>query len=250
MKIVVDYVSKTKQLRIEGTNDREPLNVLHDVSFSVETGEIFTVIGPSGSGKSTLLRLINRLEEPDSGRILYDGTAISAIDILTLRTKISLVGQIPVMLDGTVEDNLRYPLSLRKRPLPTSFRSGATTLLDHVGLGESFMPRHSHQLSEGEKQRVCIARALMNQPDVLLLDEPTATLDPTTANRLLYTVKALNKGLRLTIIMVTHQMEHAKLVGHHTALLLKGTIVEQNRTDDFFARPQSEATRAFINGEV
>ena len=101
MKVVVDHISKTKQLRIEGTDHRESLNVLRDVSFSVKQGEIFTVIGPSGSGKSTLLRLINRLEQPSSGRILYDGTDITAIDVLMLRNKISLVGQTPIVLDGS-----------------------------------------------------------------------------------------------------------------------------------------------------
>lgn len=250
MKVEVDHISKTKELRLEGTSQRESLTVFRDVSFSVEAGEIFTVIGPSGSGKSTLLRLINRLEQPSSGRILYDGTDTTTIDVLLLRKRISLVGQTPIVLDGSVEDNLRYPLSLRKVPLPTSFRSNATTLLDRVGLNAGFLTRNSHQLSEGEKQRLCIARALMNEPDVLLLDEPTATLDPTTANRLLLTVKALNSALRLTIIMVTHQMEHAKLVGHHTGLLINGTIVEQNRTEEFFAHPQSAVTRSFINGEV
>jgi len=250
MKVVVDHISKTKQLRIEGTDHRESLNVLRDVSFSVEPGQIFTVIGPSGSGKSTLLRLINRLEQPSAGRILYDGTDITAIDVLMLRNKISLVGQTPIVLDGSVEDNLRYPLSLRKTPLPASFRSTATTLVERVGLTAAFLPRYSHQLSEGEKQRLCIASALLHEPDVLLRAEPTATLDPTTAKRLLLTVKALNNALRLTIIMVTHQMEHAKLVGHHTCLLVNGTIVEQNRTEEFFAHPQSAVTRSFINGEV
>jgi putative ABC transport system ATP-binding protein len=252
MKLVLENVTRRKWLKNSDGKRSGPAQeivALQGVSFKVAESEIFTIIGPSGSGKTTLLRLINRLEEPTSGKIAFNGRPIEELDVIDLRRRVALVSQVPTMFDGSIETNLCYPLRLGKRK-GCDAREHMVKNLGLVGLTEAFLARQGEQLSEGEKQRVCIARALMNKPEMLLLDEPTASLDPSATQRLLRTVREIRNALAITILMVTHQMEHAREVGDRTLLLVEGRVVEENVTQELFAHPKNELTQAFLRGEL
>jgi ABC-type methionine transport system ATPase subunit len=252
MKLDLKGVTRRKTLRdADGkrTGEQREIVALEDVTFAVKESEVFTIIGPSGSGKTTLLRLINRLEEPTSGTIWFNDRAIDEFEVVELRRRVALVAQVPTLFEGNVEANLRYPVELHDKKRDGA-REEMTRYVGLLGLNEGFLGRRADQLSEGEKQRICIARALMNEPEVLLLDEPTSALDPTAAHRLLRTVREIRDALRITILMVTHRMEHAREVGDRTLLLVAGKVVEENTTAELFANPREELTRAFLRGEL
>ena len=168
-------------------------------------------MGASGSGKSTLLRCLNRLAEPQAGTIVLDGADIRALDPPALRRRVALVAQTPAMLPGTVQDNLAYGLT----SLAADARDAALTA---AGLDPSFAPRRARELSGGERARVALARALTRDPDALLLDEPTAALDPDTAHLIADTITAL-AGRDLIVIVATHDLALAEAVADATLRL-------------------------------
>lgn len=217
-------------------------HVLQDVEFSVDTGNIAALLGPSGSGKSTTLRLINRLDEPTSGRVLLFGQDALAMDVRELRRRVGFVSQIPAVLPGTVAHNICFGPSLRGN------QCDARHFIKLVGLDADLLERPADALSVGQQQRVCIARALAVKPDVVLLDEPTAALDSSAANTLLNLVSQLNRELGLTVIMVTHALEHAKAVAHQVVLLNEGRVIEASDAAEFFSRPATEEGLWFLKG--
>lgn len=219
--------------------------ILSDIAVSFEGGGAYSILGPSGTGKTTLLRLLNRLEEPTSGSLWYHETPYVDLSPIALRRRVAMVFQVPIVFSGTVRDNLLTPLRLHKRTPanPTAFADA----LELSGLDATFLDRDASVLSVGEKQRVCIARALMNQPEVLLLDEPTAALDPTAARRLIESIASLNVRLGLTVVMVTHQPESARIFGGQAILLFGGRVLEQTAAAAFFAMPTSVAGRRYLN---
>jgi len=245
----ISFHNVFKKKRIGNEQHSEIIDVLKGISFTIPDSQIFTIIGPSGSGKSTILRLINRLEDPDDGAISYNDKLIKDMNILELRRKVGMVFQEPIMLDGTIKDNLLYTSRLQKRG-----DSEVIELMNRnlrlVELDEDFLKRDAEQLSGGEKQRLSIARALMNEPEVLLLDEPTSALDPSLAHKFFDTIKKIKKETGLTIICVIHQMEYAKIVGDRTMLLIKGEVIEENKTESFFNNPQLALTRKFFEGKM
>ncbi|MDA2918076.1 ABC transporter ATP-binding protein [Desulfobacterota bacterium AH_259_B03_O07] len=200
--------------------------ILKNVNLKIIGGKRYIFFGPSGSGKTTLLRLINRMDDPTSGEILIDGHNITELPILNLRKKIGLVFQIPVIFNGTVKDNLMAPYDIGAINSPPNDAE-----LKHVlklsGLNNNFLIRKASELSIGEKQRVNIARMLLNKPDVLLLDEPTSALDNSSATRLLESIMELSKVNGLTIIMVTHQLEYARLLGGQIIDIQDGAIINE-----------------------
>jgi ABC-type multidrug transport system fused ATPase/permease subunit len=185
--------------------------VLRHVSFDAPRGQVLALVGASGSGKSTLLRCLNRLAEPESGTIALDGSDIRTVAPQELRRRVALVAQAPAMLPGTVADNLSYALD----ELPEPVRDEA---LAASGLDASFLSRRARELSGGERARVALARALTRDPDAILLDEPTAALDPETAHVIAQTVAALAKR-DLTVILATHDLSLAETVSHDTLRL-------------------------------
>ena len=189
--------------------------VLHDVSFDAARGRVLALAGASGSGKSTLLRCLNRLAEAESGTITLDGSDIRALDPPALRRRVALVAQAPVMLPGTVAENLAYGLAA----LQDDARDAA---LSAAGLDPTFLPRTARALSGGERARVALARALTRDPDAILLDEPTAALDPDTAQRVAETITALAKR-DLIVIVATHDLALAEAVADATLRLAGGT---------------------------
>jgi ABC-type multidrug transport system fused ATPase/permease subunit len=187
--------------------------VLADVSFDAARGRVLALAGASGSGKSTLLRCLNRLAEADAGTITLDGEDIRTLDPPALRRRVALVAQAPVMLPGTVADNLAYAIA----DLRDDARDAA---LKAAGLDPSFLPRVARALSGGERARVALARALTRDPDAILLDEPTAALDPDTADHIADTITALAKR-DLIVIVATHDLALAEAVADATLTLKK-----------------------------
>jgi tungstate transport system ATP-binding protein len=219
--------------------------VLDVQELSVRQGEILALVGPSGAGKSTLLRLLNFLETPSCGAISYCGKALASSVPLEIRRQVTTVFQRPVLQRGSVRDNVAYGLYLRGQP-----RDGSVdAMLETVGL--TSLTRHSAQtLSGGEMQRVALARALVVRPRVLLLDEPTANLDPYNVGLIEDIVRKTNTEQGTTVILVTHNVFQARRLAHRTGLMLGGKLIELADTPAFFASPVDQRTGAFVRGEM
>lgn len=225
--------------------DRQVLDV---ESLSVTQGEILGLVGPSGSGKSTLLRLLNFLENPTNGEIIFDGSRFSNDNQATLemRRQVTTVFQRPMLLDRTVWDNVLYGLRLRGRD---SVNDHVRQVLQEVGL-EALAHQRARTLSGGEAQRVALARAMVLEPKVLLLDEPTANLDPYNVNLIESITRRLNKDHGTTLVLVTHNVFQARRMADRVVFLLEGKIVETAETEQFFKSPTDPRTQAFVNGEM
>jgi putative ABC transport system ATP-binding protein len=195
-------------------------NVLEDVSCRLPEGAS-CVAGPSGSGKSTLLRLLNRLADPVAGTVLYRGTDVRERDPLELRREVALVPQLPALLDGTVETNIRYAARLNgARPEPAR-------LLDLAGLDSTYAERDASRLSVGEQQRAMLARALAVEPDVLLLDEPTSALDQAARGAVEETLRDLRRRLGISLVLVTHDLDQARRMSEWVVRLEAGSVAAQ-----------------------
>jgi len=225
---------------------KQARTVLSDVTLSFESGGQYAVLGPSGAGKTTLLRLLNRLEDPTAGALWFHGAPYTQLSAITLRRRVALVFQVPLIFPGSVRDNLCTALRLQRRGREIDPKD-LTWALELAGLDGAMLVRDAAALSTGEKQRVCIARALMTRPEVLLLDEPTAALDPTAARRLIESVVRLSRTGGLTVIMVSHQPEHARGVGGEVILLVGGHVVEQTSADQFFVAPATRQGRSYLD---
>jgi putative ABC transport system ATP-binding protein len=204
------------------------LEIIRSVDLEVKRGEVMAVVGPSGAGKSTLLRCLNRLNEISSGDVEYMGKPLRTLDPLDLRRRVGMVFQIPVIFEGSVKENIEYATALGGP------EADAEELLVRVGLDPSFLNKNAATLSVGEQQRLCLARALVNGPEVLLMDEPTASLDP-VSTRLVEELMLELRAQGLTIILVSHNMAQARRVGDRVALMKEGRIVTVLPRDDFFS---------------
>ncbi|TFG71801.1 MAG: phosphate ABC transporter ATP-binding protein [Anaerolineales bacterium] len=217
-------------------------------TLKIERGEIFGLVGPSGTGKSTLLRLLNFLEEPTTGRIRFLDTEYSPHDSVPLayRRRVTAVFQQPILLNRSVRANVGYGLSLRG---VRNTEGEIDVALKRVGM-QAFAHQRARTLSGGEAQRVALARAMVLRPDVLLLDEPTANLDPYNVSLIEDIITHLNQELGTTVVLVTHNIFQAKRLAHRVALMLEGQIVEQADVKAFFETPQDPRTAAFVRGEM
>ncbi len=191
--------------------------VLQGLTAVIPSTGITCLVGPSGSGKSTLLRLLNRLEDPTRGTVLFRGKELASWNVLDLRRRVSLVGQSPIMLPGTVHDNLEAGLRLRGQKLQDPIR-----WLDAFGLGADLLGKDARELSGGEKQRVSLVRALITEPEVLLLDEVTASLDPGST----CLVETRLAQMDCPIIWVSHDMAQVRRVAHHVLPFESGRVRE------------------------
>lgn len=216
--------------------------------LKIQRGEIFSLVGPSGAGKSTLLRLLNFLEPPTTGRIRFLDVEFSARQQmpLRLRRRVTTVFQRPILLNRTVQANVGYGLRLRSE---NAVAKQVGQALDEVGLLDLAHQR-ARTLSGGEAQRVALARAIVLEPDVLLLDEPTANLDPYNVGLIEEIVQALNRQRGTTLILVTHNVFQAKRLADRVALMLEGHIVEVTDVGRFFENPEDPRTAAFVRGEM
>lgn len=245
------HVSKKKPVETQKSST-ELGYILHDLHFNINARIPQLVLGPSGSGKSTLLRMCNRLTDPDSGDILFHSKNICLYDVIELRTRIGYVAQVPVMLDGSVLSNFKYAVRKQNKTRPDSkeFEEECRIILRFLNLPEPFLFYETDRLSVGEKQRVALARTLLRKPEVVLLDEPTSALDRTSTLRFLDTINKLRDETELTIIMVTHSIEQAKILGGNAIVLLAGNIVEQGPVSEIMNNPQTETTKQFIEGTL
>jgi tungstate transport system ATP-binding protein len=222
--------------------------VLDLVELDVRKGEILAVVGPSGAGKSTLLRLLNFLEPPSAGSLRFCDYSFGPSDTapLDVRRRVTTVFQSPLLLNRTVWSNARYGLRLRGE---MDGREAVETALAQVGLA-SLARRRARTLSGGEGQRVALARALVLRPEVLLLDEPTANLDPYNVGLIEDIVRGDNESRGTTIVWVTHNVLQAKRVADRVGLLLDGRIVEVADPRTFFEAPSDPRAAAFVGGEM
>lgn len=239
--------------KIYGANDAPDKQTvaLHDVNLTIQTGDIFGIIGMSGAGKSTLLRCLSMLEKPSSGAIFLDGVELTS---LTGKSKRAAHQQMGVVFQGynllmqqTVFDNIAFPLKISGTP-KNMVQGRVTELLSMVGLSDK-STAYPSQLSGGQKQRVAIARALATNPQVLLCDEPTSALDSLTTRSVLTFLQDINAKLGVTIIIITHDISVVESICSQVAVIDNGKIAETGRKDLVFSNPQSNITRMLLNLE-
>lgn len=225
------------------------LTAVRDVNLTINQGEIFGIIGYSGAGKSTMIRLLNGLEKPTTGEVIVNGEDIahtSGASLRQARQKISMIFQhFNLLWSRTVEENIAFPLEIAG--VSKSERaSRVQELVELVGLNgrEKAYPS---QLSGGQKQRVGIARALANNPEVLLCDEATSALDPETTDAILELLLNINQKLGLTIVLITHEMHVIRKICHRVAVMEAGQVVEQGKVLEVFQNPQATITKNFVS---
>lgn len=226
---------------------------LKKISLTVDEGEILAVIGPSGSGKTTLLRLMDLLIYPSSGSIVFDGvnTDVDEKHRRVLRRRMGMVFQQPNLFNATVFNNVALGLNIRDYP-QIEVKEKVHRILAEVGLS-TLENRRVNNLSGGEAQRVALARALVIEPKLLLLDEPTANLDPKNVSIIEDMVArvATSKILpRVTVVLATHNLNQARRLAHRVAFLLEGELIEEGGVREVFGQPRDDRTAAYIGGRM
>ena len=246
-----DGFLKIIDLKKSFMSKRGKIDVLKGINLEVEKGDIYGVIGFSGAGKSTLIRCINRLEAPDSGQILIGGEDILTLDKSALRNRRKKMGMIfqgfNLFDSKTVFQNVEYPLKSDMKDRRQR-RERVLKLIDLVGLADK-AGDYPAQLSGGQKQRVGIARALANQPDILLSDEATSALDPQATLNVLDLLKDINQKLGITIILISHEIEVVKYACNYVAIIEDGYIREQGEVRTVLQSPMSDTGRIFTEVE-
>ena len=224
------------------------ITAVNQINLTIDTGEIFGIIGLSGAGKSTLVRLINRLEEADSGEIWIDSTELRRLNVNELNLERKNIGMIfqhfNLLQSRTVEENVAFPLELigmKKNEIKERVQETLTL----VSLSDKAKV-YPAQLSGGQKQRVAIARAIANRPKILLCDEATSALDPQTTKSILTLIKDLKSTLNLTVIMITHEMEVIREICERVAVMDHGAVIECDAVETVFTHPKTELTRSFV----
>jgi general L-amino acid transport system ATP-binding protein len=222
---------------------------LDGVTMTIRKGEVVVIMGPSGSGKSTFIRCINRLERHDAGRIVVDGIELTddIRNIERIRSEIGMVFQsFNLFPHLTVMDNITLaPRNVRHWPKERS-EEKAMHLLERVGIQEQAR-KYPALLSGGQQQRVAIARALAMEPKIMLFDEPTSALDPEMIKEVLEVIEALAREMKITMIVVTHEVGFAKHVAHRVVFFDEGRLIEEAPPDTFFSNPQSDRTKLFLS---
>ncbi|MFP1692944.1 methionine ABC transporter ATP-binding protein [Gardnerella vaginalis] len=243
--IQIEHLYKTYS---SGKQSHEALN---DINLTIESGEVFGILGSSGAGKSSLVRCMNLLERPTSGRVLIDGKDITDAknrDLSKIRSNIGMIFQnFSLFQQRTVLQNVTFPLELNNTPKEKR-EERAKYLLDLVGL-KDLANRYPVQLSGGQQQRVAIARALANNPSIMLCDEATSALDSTTTAQILDLLRRINRDLNVTLVIITHSLAVARNICDRVAMIDGGKIVEIGDTSTLFKNPQSNILKTLIADE-
>jgi tungstate transport system ATP-binding protein len=221
--------------------------VLRNINLEIEKGEVFALIGPTGAGKTTLLRLLDLLEVPTSGRIYFDGVDVTRIGRLELRRRMAFVLQKPVVFNMSVYDNIACGLKWRGKSRG-EIREKVASLLGLVGLSD-LSDKNANTLSGGEAQRVAIARAVAVEPEVLLLDEPTANLDPISTLKIEELIQSIFHGYKTTIIMATHDLSQGRRLADRIGVMVNGEIIQVGNADDIFTSPSNREVAEFVGVE-
>lgn len=241
--IQIEHLNKTYVSRQGETHI-----ALTDINLTIEDGSVFGIIGQSGAGKSTLVRCLNLLERPTSGSIIINGrdiTSLSEKELREFRSSVSMVFQnFSLLQQRTVLRNVMFPLELRHADKKEAEKR-ARELLELVGLADK-CDKYPSQLSGGQQQRVAIARALVNNPSIMLCDEATSALDSMTTHSILKLLKDINEKMGVTIVLITHSLAVAELICDNVVVIDEGKIVEEGKTEDIFANPQSDVTRKLL----
>lgn len=229
-------------------NKKQPFEAVKETNLTINKGEIYGIVGYSGAGKSTLLRMLNGLERPSSGSVIIDDKELSPLGKRELRKERQSIGMIfqhfNLLWSRTVLENICFPLEIAGVPKAERV-DRARELISLVGLSDK-EKAYPAQLSGGEKQRVGIARALANDPKVLLCDEATSALDPQTTDEVLDLLAKINEELNVTIVLITHEMEVVRKICDRVAVMNKGNIVEEGSVLQVFRNPQEDITKRFI----
>lgn len=241
--IQIEHLNKTYMSRQGETHI-----ALTDINLTIEDGSVFGIIGQSGAGKSTLVRCLNLLERPTSGSIIINGrdiTSLSEKELREFRSSVSMVFQnFSLLQQRTVLRNVMFPLELRHADKKEAEKR-ARELLELVGLADK-CDKYPSQLSGGQQQRVAIARALVNNPSIMLCDEATSALDSMTTHSILKLLKDINEKMGVTIVLITHSLAVAELICDNVVVIDEGKIVEEGKTEDIFANPQSDVARKLL----
>lgn len=241
--ILIQDVSKTFETK-DGS-----VQALNHVSLSIETGDIYGIIGMSGAGKSTLVRCMNFLEVPSEGKVLIDGKSLSEFSPKELRKEREKIGMIfqhfNLLMQKNVLENVCFPLYIQGKKKAEA-RAKALELLEIVGLADR-AKAYPAQLSGGQKQRVAIARALASDPQILLCDEATSALDPQTTSSILELLQDINQKFGITIVIITHQMSVVREVCTHVAIMKDGEVKEQGLVEEIFSHPKSQVAKELIS---
>lgn len=241
--IQIEHLNKTYVSRQGETHI-----ALTDINLTIEDGSVFGIIGQSGAGKSTLVRCLNLLERPTSGSIIINGrdiTSLSEKELREFRSSVSMVFQnFSLLQQRTVLRNVMFPLELRHADKKEAEKR-ARELLELVGLADK-CGKYPSQLSGGQQQRVAIARALVNNPSIMLCDEATSALDSMTTHSILKLLKDINEKMGVTIVLITHSLAVAELICDNVVVIDEGKIVEEGKTEDIFANPQSDVARKLL----
>jgi len=228
---------------------REGCDILKDINLKVERGEVHALIGPTGAGKTTLLRLIDMLDKPSTGQVIIDGIDVTLSEKTRLgtRRRMAFVLQKPVVFDLSVYDNVAYGLKWRGLSRH-EVREKVNNILETVDLTE-YSKRNARTLSGGEMQRVAIARAIATKPEVLLLDEPTANLDPISSSKIEDIITDIIKKNAITVIMATHDMEQGQRLADKISVLVNGEIVQTGNAHEIFTSPRNRQVAEFVGME-
>ena len=241
--IQIEHLNKTYVSRQGETHI-----ALTDINLTIDDGCVFGIIGQSGAGKSTLVRCLNLLERPTSGSIIINGrdiTSLSEKELREFRSSVSMVFQnFSLLQQRTVLRNVMFPLELRHADKKEAEKR-ARELLELVGLADK-CDKYPSQLSGGQQQRVAIARALVNNPSIMLCDEATSALDSMTTHSILKLLKDINEKMGVTIVLITHSLAVAELICDNVVVIDEGKIVEEGKTEDIFANPQSDVARKLL----
>ena len=241
--IQIEHLNKTYVSRQGETHI-----ALTDINLTIEDGSVFGIIGQSGAGKSTLVRCLNLLERPTSGSIIINGrdiTSLSEKELREFRSSVSMVFQnFSLLQQRTVLRNVMFPLELRHADKKEAEKR-ARELLELVGLADK-CDKYPSQLSGGQQQRVAIARALVNNPSIMLCDEATSALDSMTTHSILKLLKDINEKMGVTIVLITHSLAVAELICDNVVVIDEGKIVEEGKTEDIFANPQTDVARKLL----
>jgi tungstate transport system ATP-binding protein len=225
--------------------ERNGLKVLQVDSLEIQRGETLAIVGPNGAGKSTLLLLLARLLHPSRGEILYKGKSLKDWGELKYRRKISFVFQAPLLMDMTVEQNIALGLTFRGLP-KEEIRQRSVKWMKQLGV-EALSKRRASQLSGGEAQRVSLARALVLEPELLLLDEPFSALDPPTRIKLIDDLSTLLKAYQRTAVFVTHNLNEAATLSHRIAVLVGGVLRQVGTAGQIKSNPADETVATFLH---